>query len=66
MKKMGKHDKFRWGEHAGETLLHVMMFNVSYITWCIDNVSSFEMDNEAYEMYEKYAEQPFLNSHLRR
>jgi hypothetical protein len=57
-----KTDTFPWGKHQGETLMSVIVGDVSYITWCIENVKGFVLENEAYEAYEKFAETPYLNS----
>lgn len=59
-----KQDKFPWGKHRGETIMSVIIHDVRYITWCIVNVKGFVLDNETYEAYEKWAETPYLNSHL--
>jgi len=38
---------------------------VGYVTWCIENVGGFVLDNDTHEAYEAFADQPYLNSHLR-
>lgn len=63
--KMWKEDDvFPWGKHKGQTLMSVIIHDVRYVSWCIENVSGFVLDNDAYESYEAFADTPYLNSHL--
>jgi hypothetical protein len=45
-------------EHAGETVRDVIINDVDYITWCIENMDSFILDNGAYALYERFLEHP--------
>lgn len=51
-----KTDILPFGKHKDETVFSVIVHNVSYITWCIENISGFELDNDAYEFYETFLE----------
>lgn len=47
-------DTFTFGKYKDTdlTLADVINDNIGYITWCIEEVEFFEMDNEAFEYYE--------------
>lgn len=42
-----------FGKYKSDPLWHVIETDPSYITWCIENVEGFELDNEAYDLYQK-------------
>ena len=65
-KEWNKNDVFPWGKYKGKTLMSVMLHHVNYITWCMENVAGFVLDNETYKTYEAFAETPYLNSHIHR
>lgn len=47
-------DEFPRGKFRGCTVREVLAHNPAYITWCINNWDDgFELDNEAYEVYEQ-------------
>ena len=50
---LGINDKMLFGKHKGELIINMINENVSYIHWCIENVGSFKLSNEAYEKYEE-------------
>ena len=43
--------KFTFGKWKGKYIGEVMMIDFQYITWCIDNVPSFEMNEEENALY---------------
>lgn len=48
---LGLNDKMLFGKYKGELISNMIYKNVSYIHWCIENVESFKLSNEAYEIY---------------
>ena len=55
-KRWNRHDVFPWGKHKGESLISVIVADVHYVTWCIENVAGFVLDNDTYEAYESFNE----------
>lgn len=53
-----KHDTFPWGKHKGDILLSVIIHDVGYVTWCIEHIEGFILDNETYKLYETFLDQP--------
>jgi hypothetical protein len=51
-----KRDRLSFGKHKGEQLIDVIVGDPHYLTWCIENIDGFELDNDAYEMYETFLE----------
>ena len=43
--------KFTFGKWKGKCIGEVMMIDFQYITWCIDNIPSFEMNEEEKALY---------------
>lgn len=51
---MGLDDQLRFGKYKGRQLWLVLKTDLQYIKWLIEEASmNFELDNEAYERYEK-------------
>lgn len=46
-------DVLRFGQYKGDELWLVIETDPGYITWCIETIESFELDNEAYALYQK-------------
>ena len=53
-----KKDILTFGKYKGCSLKNIIMKDVSYITWCIENLPDFILENEMYELYERFAETP--------
>lgn len=45
-------DRLRFGRHRGEELWAVIREDPAYVAWCIENVEGFELDNEAWALYQ--------------
>ena len=45
-------DKITFGKHKGETLEEVILSNPTYIEWALDEIDSFEIDDEAMGKYQ--------------
>lgn len=45
--------RFPFGKYKGDQLWLVIDTDPGYVDWCIDNIDGFELDNEAYERYQK-------------
>ena len=43
----------RWGK---STVLQVLVEDVKYVSWCLENVSGFVLDTDAQEAYEAFKE----------
>ena len=43
--------KFNFGKYEGKCIGEIMMMNFQYIKWCIDNIPSFEMNEEETALY---------------
>ena len=43
--------KFTFGKWKGKCIGEIMMIDFQYIKWCIDNISSFEMNEEEKALY---------------
>ncbi len=43
--------RLTFGKYVGCTLESIIESDISYITWCIDNLDNFELSNEAYDIY---------------
>ena len=41
-----------FGKHKGKTIKDVICKDVTYIEWAVTQVTSFELDNEAFSLYE--------------
>jgi hypothetical protein len=50
---------FKFGKHEGNTVKTVIATDVSYITWCLEFVDNFKLDNEAYKTYSEAVENYF-------
>jgi hypothetical protein len=44
-------------KHHGEAIEDIIDNDVQFITWCIDTIEGFELDNEAFEYYQKILEE---------
>lgn len=44
--------RFTFGKWKGKCIGEVMMMDFQYITWCIDNIPSFEMNEEEKALYD--------------
>lgn len=49
-------DDLDFGKYRGQTIQDTIMENVDYISWLIDNINGFELDNQAYQVYIAYLE----------
>lgn len=45
------HHKFTFGKWKGKCIGEIMMIDFQYIKWCIDNIPSFEMNEEEKALY---------------
>lgn len=45
-------DKLDFGKHKGKSIDWILDNEPTYIEWCIENITKFELDNETYEDYE--------------
>jgi hypothetical protein len=43
--------EFTFGKYRSETIEMVIYEDVKYITWCIENVKDFVLDDKAYKVY---------------
>ena len=43
--------KFTFGKWKGKCIGEIMMIDFQYIKWCIDNIPSFEMNEEEKALY---------------
>ena len=43
--------KFTFGKWKGKCIGEIMMIDLQYIMWCIDNIPSFEMNKEEKALY---------------
>ena len=43
--------KFTFGQYKGKCIGEIMMADFQYIKWCIDNIPSFEMNEEEKALY---------------
>ena len=50
---LGLNSPMPFGKHKGTIIYNVIQEDVSYIAWCIENVESFKLDNEAYVVYDR-------------
>ena len=44
--------KFTFGKYKGKCIGEIMMIDFQYIKWCIDNIPSFEMNEEEKALYD--------------
>ena len=63
--------KFTFGKWKGKCIGEIMMIDFQYIKWCIDNIPSFEMNEEEEALYNtswKYSAggytSEFINSYI--
>ena len=63
--------KFTFGKWKGKCIGEIMMIDFQYIKWCIDNIPSFEMNEEEKALYNtswKYSAggytSEFINSYI--
>ena len=63
--------KFTFGKWKGKCIGEIMMIDFQYIKWCIDNIPSFEMNEEEKALYNtswKYSvggyTSEFINSYI--
>ena len=54
-KPLGLEDLIPFGKHKGTKVRVLIMNELAYITWLLEN-TSVELDNQAYERYEKALE----------
>jgi hypothetical protein len=52
-KTYGMDDKLTFGRFAGETLGDVLRVDGGYVKWCLDNLPTFSLDDEARQLYEE-------------
>ena len=43
--------KFTFGQYKGKCIGEIMMMDFPYIKWCLDNIPSFEMNEEEKALY---------------
>lgn len=43
--------KFTFGKYKGRCIGEIMMIDLQYITWCIDKIPAFEMNEEESALY---------------
>ena len=58
---LGANDRMPFGKHKDELIFNMINENVSYINWCLENVGSFKLSNEMFEMYEAEWERYLIN-----
>lgn len=46
-----------FGEHKGEAVVDVIDNDAQYITWCINTIDGFELDDIAFEYYQDIRDQ---------
>jgi hypothetical protein len=46
-----------FGQYEGDAVEDVIDKDAQYITWCIDTMNDFELDDEAYAYYQKVLEE---------
>lgn len=46
-------DTFDFGKHKGKTVEEVIDEEPTYIEWCIDNVTGFELSDKTFEYYQR-------------
>lgn len=39
--------KFHFGKHKGEEIKYVILTDIGYITWCLNNISAFLLNDAA-------------------
>lgn len=44
--------KFAFGRYKGKCIGEIMMMDFPYIKWCLDNIPSFEMNDEEKALYD--------------
>lgn len=47
--------KFHFGKHKGEEIKYVILTDIGYITWCLNNISAFLLNDEEWEVYDSIA-----------
>jgi len=40
-----------FGKHVGKTIEQIIEDDVGYITWCLENIETFNLDPKAEDMY---------------
>lgn len=45
---MSLDDQFQFGKHEGAFLWAIIESNPGYVDWCLENITGFELDNDAY------------------
>lgn len=53
-KQYSKSNTLPFGKHKGESIRSVIVHDAKYLEWCIENIEGFELDDEAYKMYETF------------
>lgn len=43
-----------FGKYQGHKLEDIIKDKTAYITWCLENIPDFELNDEAYKLYEEY------------
>lgn len=47
LKVYGLNSVLEFGKYKGQTIKQVLEQNVDYITWCLENINHFALDEEA-------------------
>lgn len=47
--------KFHFGKHKGEEIKYVILTDIGYITWCLNNISAFLLNDEEWAIYDAIA-----------
>ena len=50
----GRTTTFPFGKYRGKSVFSVLVEDVRYISWCIENVAGFVLDEDANEAYEAF------------
>ena len=51
--KYGLDTELKFGKYAGMEIWEVLNTDWTYIKWCLENINDFQLDNEAFESYER-------------
>ena len=54
---LGLEDRMPFGKHKGEKIRVLIMNEIAYMQWLIENSDNFQLDNQAFELYEKHINQ---------
>lgn len=54
--KFGRHSRMPFGKHKGKTIIAILVEDVRYITWALENVAGFVLDDDAQAAYEAFKE----------